>query len=271
MIRRLARLPMPLLLAGAFAVAMLIPAVFAVAHGEHVAARAFFYSALLELVVCLFAAIAVGRFAPAHPAEFHLVSLAASFSVLPLALGLPVMASVGGSWLTMWFDMVASITTTGASAYPPGSLPDSVQLWRGIVAWMGGLMVWVAAAAVLTPLNLGGEELITRGAVTAEQHRQLRELPGQHHNSLILRHLRLLFPVYALVTVALWGVLVSLGEHAFPALMRAMATISTSGILAEAPGQPPASGMAGELAVAAFLMLAVSQRLFRPEGMRTRI
>lgn len=268
--RRIVRLPMPLLLLAGLAAAMLIPAVFAVAHAEHAAARAFFYSGLLLLVLCAFAALALGEFRPRDADGFHLASLAAIYVLVPIPLGLPVLASAGGGVLTVWFEMVASITTTGASAYPPDSLPQAVHLWRGIVAWTGGLTVWVAAAAVLTPLNLGGEELITRGAVATGQHRQMRELTGAHHNSQIFRHLRLLFPIYAFLTVALWGILVSLGEHAYPALMRAMATMSTSGILA--PGrEAPAGGMGAELAVAAFLMFAVTQRLFRPEGMRSRI
>ena len=58
-------------------------------------------------------------------------------------------------------DLVVDITTTGATLYDSARLPEAVHLWRAQVGWMGGLVILVAAAAILAPVNLGGAEVVT--------------------------------------------------------------------------------------------------------------
>ena len=46
-----------------------------------------------------------------------------------------------GRFTGAWFEMIAAFTTTGGTAYAePDRVPASVHLWRGMVAWFGGLV-----------------------------------------------------------------------------------------------------------------------------------
>ena len=72
------------------------------------------------------------------------------------------------------------------------------------------------------------------------------------------RHLNIIFPWFAGVTGLLWAILAISGQGGFSALMLAMATLSTSGILAR-EGMGPV-GFAAEAAIFAFLILALSRR-----------
>ena len=45
----------------------------------------------------------------------------------------------------------------------PGRLSVAEHLWRAQVGWLGGLIMWIAAAAILAPLTLGGFEVTARG------------------------------------------------------------------------------------------------------------
>ena len=65
--------------------------------------------------------------------------------------------------------------------------------------------------------------------------------------------------LYCGLTAALWGLLVLSGDPPVTALMGAMSALSTSGITAEGGFSAPAGGLAGEVFVCAFLLLALSR------------
>ena len=67
-----------------------------------------------------------------------------------------------------------------------------------------------------------------------------------------------LAPVYAGLTLVLWGLLSASGMGPTEAAIRAMSTLSTSGIAGS--GAPP--GILGEVAIFAFLIFAVSRQTF---------
>ena len=108
--------------------------------------------------------------------------------------------------------MVSSITTTGATMFPdPSRLEPSLHLWRGIVAWSGGLLMWIAAAAILAPLNLGGFEVTTsaepgQGGIRRFDMRAAS--PGQR----LIRAAKQFFPIYTSLTLTLWFCLILSGE-----------------------------------------------------------
>ncbi|HBT00169.1 MAG TPA: potassium transporter TrkH, partial [Citreicella sp.] len=100
------------------------------------------------------------------------------------------------------------------------------------VGWLGGLLMWVAAAAILAPLTLGGFEVTASGepgqSVAAGSARRDMFDPSQRLATTASR----LVPVYVGLTGALWLLLLIAGDPPLLALIHAMSTLATSGISA---------------------------------------
>ena len=263
------RPPLLLSLTAIGAAAMLVPAVHALVLDDEATARAFGYSGLLLLTLVALAAVARRGVRARRPARSQLLVLPGTFAALPVLLAVPYAEATGVPFLTSYAEMVSSLTTTGLTYTDPGLLPAPAHLWRAILGWLGGLFVWTAAAAILAPMNLGGFEVgapgeAGRGAASVDR-------TGATGDP-VSRMARLgadIAPIYAGLTLTLWILLAAAGDQSFVALCHAMATLSTSGIsptagLAEARG-----GILGEVAVAAFLVLALSRPLFLPGGAPT--
>lgn len=273
---------MPVVLVLAAALAMLVPAAHASVLREHAIARNFFYSSLLVMVVTGMVALAMGARRDARPPREALLTVVAVFGLMPLILAMPVAQSLPDTGLfNAWWEMVSSLTTTGASLYSADLLPASLHLWRGLVGWLGGFFVLIAATAILAPLRVGGFELMS--APYGRDEHPGPDLPDQmsHLSSLAFRtpfsepghRLRraaaAVAPAYAGLTLALWVILLLLGDDGLTALMRAMGTLSTSGISPTLGPVGEASGRQGELAVLVFLIPALSRR-FWPGGAELR-
>ncbi len=249
---------------GIASVAMLLPFLHAVTMRDWGVARAFFYSSILFLILTLLLGIASYNTRAGNLTRSHLLAYLAAFSAIPLMLAVPFHEAVGNtSFLNSYVEMVSSITTTGASLFDdPSRLPPSVHLWRGLVGWMGGFMIWVCAISILAPMNLGGFEIASGfrqfGQVDTGPKGMLRSDPRER----LLRFTLKLFPVYAGLTGGLWLLLVMSGQAPFIGFTNALATISTSGITSFKAGEPIGSGHIGEFIVLCFLIFAVSRQTF---------
>ena len=255
-------------LMGVTALAMLLPAAVGFTLREHTLARAFLYSAgLLGSVTGL--VYLASRSGPvvsaggAHP--FYYLTFAYLF--LPVLMAIPLTEAVPGiRFIDAWFEMLSAFTTTGASVLE-GEVTRSLHLWRATVAWGGGLFLMVVAIALLAPLNLGGFELFRNrsgavGASTAwgEVHQPTRIDESYDDKTLprMADQVRVIAPVYVGLTLLLWVALSIAGNPPLVALMLAMSTLSTSGIAPEGA----LSGVATEMLIAVFLILALSRRLW---------
>lgn len=268
----LARLPVFVLVMAVSGLLMWVPAFLALGARDFAIARAFFYSGCLTLILSGMVGLAVANRRPARPLRGHLLALVATYSALPALLSVPYEASLPGfTPVRAYFDMVGSITTTGASAFDHAAIPVSLLFWRGLVAWFGGLVIWTAGVSILAPLNLGGEELITRGGVSVRRTPMAEGISSAEPNALIFRHFRVLAPIYGALTVLCWSVLVLTGDDAMDAALVAMATLSTSGVIAGPATASPTTGIAGEIVIFAFLIFAVTQKAFRPAYHRDRL
>ncbi|WP_207623792.1 TrkH family potassium uptake protein [Rhodobacter calidifons] len=263
MLTRLAELPLLVILLGLSGLIAFVPALYALGADDYENARDFLYSGLILLVVTVMLGIATAAYSPRDLATSHLAALALAYAVLPLALALPLAEALADTTLVnAWFEMTSAFTTTGASVYAPQRLADAIHLWRATVGWFGGFLTLLAAYAILAPLNLGGNEVISgrtpgRGAKGAAQVTRIAD-PTQR----LTRFALTLFPVYLALTVLLWCALLILGETGISALIHAMGTLSTSGISGQTAFQASGAGVPGELAVFAFLIFAVTRRAF---------
>jgi trk system potassium uptake protein TrkH len=272
MTARLLRFPLFLILTGIAALMMTLPALDALLRDDTSVARAFFYSGLLGLAAVLATGLSIsGRVAGREPTDAqHLGSLLLAYLVLPLYLALPFYEGLQTTtFLNAYVEMVSSLTTTGATLFEvPGRLADSLHLWRGLVGWAGGLLIWISASAVLAPMSLGGFEVTVRaepGQDDAMLGRFQRALPSRR----VAMATRTLTPVYMALTLTLWIVLMADGERAFVALIHAMSTMATSGISPVGGLQNGGSGTVGEIAIFAFLFLALSRLTFSSDTVPT--
>ncbi|MCX7814155.1 MAG: TrkH family potassium uptake protein [Tepidimonas ignava] len=106
----------------------------------------------------------VGREPDLQPRDgMLLVSLA--WTVLPAIATVPLLLFYhrhGGSltFTQAYFETVSAMTTTGATVLVGlDALPPSINLWRGLLQWLGGMGILVLAVAILPMLGVGGQLL----------------------------------------------------------------------------------------------------------------
>lgn len=262
MVAALVNLPLFVILAGIGMIAMYVPALHALSLSSHAEARAFFYSGTLGLLILTMVVVAMSGRTRSHSTMQNLVVLLAAFTVLPLLLAVPFHEALQTtSFLNAYFEMVSSLTTTGAVLFDPDRLSPTLHLWRALVGWLGGLLMWVSAAAILGPLNLGGFEVTATGQPVQydSNWRQSERADPQHR---VVRAALELTPVYAGLTGVLWIALVIAGDKGLTAFSHATAIMATSGITPLASSQVSGAGLWGEGLMVLFMLFALSRVTF---------
>lgn len=143
--------------------------------------------------------------------------LMASAATLPLLWGIP-----GLSFTDAFFETTSGFTTTGATILVGlDQLAPSLNLWRHELNWIGGLGIIVLAVAVLPLLGVGGMQLYKA------------EIAGPVKDSKITPRItetaRLLWLVYAGITLACILCLRLAGMGWFDAICHAFATLALGG------------------------------------------
>lgn len=143
-----------------FALAMLVPAAISLIRLD-AAAGAFQRACLVTLA----AAGLLWWLTRRHVEElrardgFLLVSLVwvvvPAFAMLPLMYYLP-----GMSFTDAYFEAVSGLTTSGATVIEGlDTLPFSINLWRALLVFLGGMGLIVLAVAILPLLGVGGRQM----------------------------------------------------------------------------------------------------------------
>jgi trk system potassium uptake protein TrkH len=90
---------------------------------------------------------------------FLLVSLA--WALMSASASIPFMLSLPGlSFTDAYFEAMSGLTTTGSTVLTHlDALPQSINLWRHLLHWIGGVGIIVLAVAVLPLLGVGGMQL----------------------------------------------------------------------------------------------------------------
>jgi len=144
-----------------FSPAFLVPLAFSLALDDG-AQSAYETGFLVTFVVGLFFFLATrGR----HRRElqprdgFLLVTLV--WSVAPAFATIPLMLSIPGlSFTDAYFETVSGMTTSGATVLSGlDRLDPSINVWRALLVWIGGMGIIVLAVAILPLLGVGGSQL----------------------------------------------------------------------------------------------------------------
>lgn len=260
----LLRLPLFLLLFGVFCASMLVPAVYGLVTRDLESSRAFFYAGVLGLTIAALIAIAHAGRSPRHGALGPLMSLFSAFVFLPLALAIPFVEALPTTrYVNAYVEMVSAITTTGMTLFDsPERLPDTLHLWRAQVGWMGGLMMWIAASAILAPLHLGGFEVTAQAEPGRRDRGNTLARNAADPRARLVRVTGTLLPIYAGLTLLLWMLQVFGGQESLVGLTHAMSVMATSGISAVGGVEMAAPGVIGEALLLLFMFFALSRLTF---------
>jgi trk system potassium uptake protein TrkH len=243
---------------------MLVPAIHAGLTGAHAAGRPFLYGAILFGVLVTLVGLSLATRAAVHGARGLLLSLLAIYLLLPVMLAAPLYEAVPDlGFVDAWFEMVSSVTTTGATVFDrPGRLPDSLHLWRALVGWYGGFVMWVAAIAVLAPQRLGGFEMMLTSVQVGRDITLGRAAVAEYPNRRVWRFARALAPVYGGLTLAVWLMLLTAGEDPLVAACHAMSALASSGISPLASMQASSADHWGEAVLLIGMVFALSRSTF---------
>lgn len=266
----LLRLPLSLLIWGLASLSMWLPATHALIRNNHPVSQSFFYSGLLGLIFVTLIALSLGARKPRFGTLGQLLSLLFTFAVLPVFLALPLHDALQTTrFLNAYFDMVSAVTTTGANLFDdPSRLDASLHLWRAQVGWMGGLVMLIAASAILAPLSLGGFEVTARGQPGRAMDAPMKQDRGDPRKRL-LRITMTLAPVYTGLTGAVWVLLLMAGEETLTGLCHAMSVMATSGISPVGGMSGTQSGVVGEVILFLFMFFALSRLTFSSDTATT--
>jgi len=82
------------------------------------------------------------------------------WTLLPAFATLPLMLQLHVSFTDAYFETMSGLTTTGSTVLSGlDTLPQSINLWRHLLVWLGGMGLIVLAVAVLPLLGIGGRSM----------------------------------------------------------------------------------------------------------------
>jgi trk system potassium uptake protein TrkH len=144
------------------------------------------------------------------------------WTLFPLFACLPLLLHLNVSFTDAYYEAVSGLTTTGATVLANlDTLPPSINLWRGMMVWLGGMGLIVLAVAVLPLLGIGGRQMFKA------------ETPGPMKDTQLTPRLaetaKGLWVVYGGVTVLCILALHFAGMSWFDAFMHAFSTMGLGG------------------------------------------
>jgi trk system potassium uptake protein TrkH len=140
-----------------------------------------------------------------------------AFAALPLLLHLP-----GLSFTDAYFESMSGLTTTGATVLAGlDSLPLSINVWRCLLQWLGGMGIIVMAVAILPLLGVGGSQVFR-----SEYAGPLKEAKLTPR---IADTAKLLYAVYVGLSLACFLAYRLAGMHWVDALMHTFSTMGIGG------------------------------------------
>ena len=204
-----------------FAVTMLAPLVTAV-WGLDPALWSFVISALATFVRGALLWRTTRRFKRELKTRDGLMLVALTWVALPAVAGFPLWHYLPINFTDAYFEATSGLTTTGGTVLSGLEfLPRSINLWRHLLSWLGGMGIIVLAVAILPMLGVGGMQIYRA------------EMPGPMKDSKLTPRIgqtaKLLWTVYAGLTLACVMCLKAAGMNWFDAVCHGFSALSLGG------------------------------------------
>ncbi len=254
-------LPLFFQIFGISCILLIVISMYALAIDLFREARIFFYIGLTGFLILSLVILSISNRNLTENGLSQLFSIISSFLILPVFLAIPTLIILPSTNLIdAYLDMVSVFTTTGLPVFENEFLTRPIHLWRALVAWFGGGLIWIAAFVILLPTNLGESEIFSndKGSTSAN-----RKLTLDERSTTLIKVSKNLIPIYLALTIILWGLLTLFGTDSYTSLIRALSVISTSGISGPENFTSDGAGFFGELVVVLFLFIALSRNIIK--------
>ena len=204
-----------------FAATMLAPLVLAI-WGLDPALKSFVISAFATFVIGALLWLATRRFKRELKTRDGLMLVALTWVALPAVAGFPLWDYLPINFTDAYFEATSGLTTTGSTILSGlEDLPRSINLWRHLLSWLGGMGIIVLAVAILPLLGVGGMQMYRA------------EMPGPMKDSKLTPRIgqtaKLLWAVYAGLTVTCLICLRLAGMNWFDAVCHSFSALSLGG------------------------------------------
>jgi trk system potassium uptake protein TrkH len=205
-----------------FAASMALPWAISYLLGDG-AQRAFGWSLAATLLAALALWLATFRERRELQVRDGFLLVALVWTVLPAFATLPLLLSIEGlSFTDAYFESVSGLTASGATILAGlDELPASINIWRGLMIWLGGMGVIVLAVAILPLLGVGGSQLFKAETPTPMKDTKLTPRIAETAKGLWL--------VYVGFTLACAIAYWLAGMNALDALMHGFTTMGLGG------------------------------------------
>jgi trk system potassium uptake protein TrkH len=207
-----------------FSATMLAPLVLALFFSHDAALPAFVRAAIIGIA----GGAAVWALTRGYKRELRIrdgiLLVALTWTLIPAIASLPLLLHFGAklSFTDAYFEMASALTTTGATIFTGlDAMPLSINLWRHLVQWFGGMGIIVLAVAILPLLGVGGMQLFKA------------ETPGPMKDSKLTPRIeqtaKALWLVYAAITAVCIVSLRVAGMGWFDAICHAFSAMALGG------------------------------------------
>jgi trk system potassium uptake protein TrkH len=204
-----------------FSVTMLAPLIMAVWQLDP-ALWAFVISAVATFVLGALLWLATRAFKRELKTRDGLMLVALTWVALPAVAGFPLWNYLPIDFTDAYFEAASGLTTTGGTVLSGLEfLPQSINLWRHLLSWLGGMGIIVLAVAILPMLGVGGMQIYRA------------EMPGPMKDSRLTPRIgqtaKLLWTVYAGLTASCIVCLKFAGMNWFDAVCHGFSALSLGG------------------------------------------
>ncbi len=204
-----------------FAVTMLAPLIMAI-WGLDPALWSFVISAFATFALGALLWLATRRFRRELKTRDGLMLVALTWVALPAVAGFPLWNYLPINFTRAYFEAASGLTTTGGTVLSAlEDLPRSINLWRHLLSWLGGMGIIVLAVAIFPMLGVGGMQIYRA------------EMPGPMKDSRLTPRIgqtaKLLWAAYAGLTAACVVCLKFAGMNWFDAVCHGFSALSLGG------------------------------------------
>jgi trk system potassium uptake protein TrkH len=166
------------------------------------------------------------------------------FASLPLIFYMPDL-----SLADAYFEAMSGLTATGATVLSGlDDLPNSINIWRAQLHWIGGLGVIVLVTAVLPLLGVGGRQMFKAETPTPMKDQKLTPRMAETAKGL--------WVVYVILTAICISVLWALGMSFFDAVVHGFSVMGLGGFSSHDASLGYFNSPLIEIAVGVFALIA---------------
>lgn len=232
-----------------FSVSFLVPLVYAFIVGEPTVG-AFATGFLVTFVVGILAHFLTRRFKRELQPRDGFLLVSAVWSLIPAFCTIPLVLFFDTlSFTDAYFEMVSGLTTTGATVLTGlDTMPASINIWRHLLSWIGGMGILVLAVAILPLLGVGGSQVFKA------------ETPGPMKDSKLTPRItetaKSLYLVYIALSLACAVSYKLAGMTWLDAFMHSGTTMSLSGFSSHDSSYAYFDSAAIEMVAVAFMLIA---------------